>query len=432
MYSGADTRTPEPPQPADTRPAPTHTPSPSSPETPRPPREGSTREPTRTNNQDSPSETGQPVKQRTETQENAPAAQQANNETGNNKEETTSGNAAPSKPPPQPQLADGTLSPELPAMVAALLNGIAGEQTEDSTDPETFARDMPTQVPATHSRRQDASGNLPARTATLVDSAVPSGVDTENDAGDDGNNGTNPNSSTLLTGGRTPRDSIALTQQGQTATTSGTGNEPLVRTNAAASDTIVNIANAASMASHEDGGARTVPTGAAANAGDISMLNPPRLPSQAGAAHPQFTIPSGTGQKAWAEEVGNRVMWMLGRAQSRAELILTPPLLGKVEVSIHLNGDQSTAQFFASSQSAREALEQAMPRLRELLAQAGINLGEANVNTSAEDRTQGGENTHRTGTHTPDVNGEGGEGDASVIAVPNWSRLDSGLINTYA
>ncbi|MCL2644618.1 MAG: hypothetical protein FWD51_04070, partial [Betaproteobacteria bacterium] len=125
MYSGADTRTPEPPQLADTRPAPTPTPtptpSPSSPETPRPSREGSTREPTHTNNQDSPSETGQPVKQRTETQENAPAAQQANNETGNseeennetgnNKEETTSGNAAPSKPPPQPQLADGTLSP---------------------------------------------------------------------------------------------------------------------------------------------------------------------------------------------------------------------------------------------------------------------------------------------------------------------------------
>jgi flagellar hook-length control protein FliK len=126
-------------------------------------------------------------------------------------------------------------------------------------------------------------------------------------------------------------------------------------------------------------------------------------------------------------------MWMLGRAQSRAELILTPPLLGKVEVSIHLNGDQSTAQFLASSQSAREALEQAMPRLRELLAQAGINLGEASVNTSAEGQTQGGENTHRAGAHAGelhDIPDDGG--DASGIPPQNWSRLDTGLINTYA
>jgi flagellar hook-length control protein FliK len=148
---------------------------------------------------------------------------------------------------------------------------------------------------------------------------------------------------------------------------------------------------------------------------------------------PQFTIPAGAGQRAWAEEIGNRVMWMLGRAESRAELILTPPLLGKVEVSINLNGDQSTAQFFASSQSAREALEQAMPRLRELLAQAGINLGEASVNTSAEDRAQGGENTPRAGGHTTDIHEiHDGDGDATGVPLRGWSRLDTGLINTFA
>jgi flagellar hook-length control protein FliK len=209
--------------------------------------------------------------------------------------------------------------------------------------------------------------------------------------------------------------------------------EPSARVNAAAFNIITNAANAASMAPREDGGARSAPSGImATNAGDISMLNPPRLSTQAGAALPQFTIPAGAGQRAWAEEIGNRVMWMLGRAQSRAELILTPPHLGKVEVSIHLNGDQGTAQFLASSQSAREALEQAMPRLRELLAQAGISLGEASVNTSAEDRAQDGEKPHRAGARAPDAHDGNANGDATAATAPRWQRLGAGLVNTFA
>jgi len=67
IQSGADTRTPEPIQQADTRPAPapTRTPPPSSPETSRPSQP--TRESGRTNGQNT--ETGQSVKQQTETQD---------------------------------------------------------------------------------------------------------------------------------------------------------------------------------------------------------------------------------------------------------------------------------------------------------------------------------------------------------------------------
>jgi flagellar hook-length control protein FliK len=123
---------------------------------------------------------------------------------------------------------------------------------------------------------------------------------------------------------------------------------------------------------------------------------------------------------------------MLGRAESRAELILTPPHLGKVEVSIHLNGDQGTAQFLASSQSTREALEQAMPRLRELLAQVGISLGEASVNTSAEEQAQDGGKTHRSDIRTLDAHDANSDGDPVAGAAPNWQRLNTGLVNTFA
>ncbi|MDR2031557.1 MAG: flagellar hook-length control protein FliK [Azoarcus sp.] len=165
------------------------------------------------------------------------------------------------------------------------------------------------------------------------------------------------------------------------------------------------------------------------------LLNALRAPAQASAAMPQFSIPTGAGQRAWAEEVGNRVMWMLGRAESRAELVLTPPHLGKVEVSINLNGDQTTAQFVASSQAARDALEQAMPRLRELLSQAGIHLGDASVGTSAEDKTPDGGQAHGHGGKRAAAHGAekgGGETPAAAVAVSNWVSADSGRINTFA
>ena len=48
-----------------------------------------------------------------------------------------------------------------------------------------------------------------------------------------------------------------------------------------------------------------------------------------------------------------------------------------------MTGDQTTAHFLTATPAARDLLEQALPRLREVLQQAGLQLGQAEVNTSA-------------------------------------------------
>lgn len=141
---------------------------------------------------------------------------------------------------------------------------------------------------------------------------------------------------------------------------------------------------------------------------------------------PQLPVNTPVGQDGWAEDVGNRVTWMLGRAESKAELVLTPPNLGKLEVSINLNGDQTTAQFVAANQAARNALEQALPRLREMLAQAGISLGETSVSTSGEQ--QAGRD------HGGDGHGHGrGQGGSSVGGgmATAWLRQHDGMVDTF-
>lgn len=149
------------------------------------------------------------------------------------------------------------------------------------------------------------------------------------------------------------------------------------------------------------------------------------------AATPQLPVHTPAGQQAWAEDVGNQVRWMLGRAESKADLVLTPPNLGKLEVSINLNGDQTTAQFIASSQAARDALERAMPQLREVLQQAGIMLADANVSTSQHGASGEGQDGHeRTGARgEATIAGEAG-GSASGTGV--WLRQQQGMVDTFA
>ncbi|MEW6513297.1 MAG: flagellar hook-length control protein FliK [Pseudomonadota bacterium] len=108
----------------------------------------------------------------------------------------------------------------------------------------------------------------------------------------------------------------------------------------------------------------------------VSQMAPGRMANQETAP----VISQAVGAPGWTEELGNHVTWLANRAESRAELVLTPPQMGRIEVNLSIKGDQATASFASSNPVVREALEAALPRLREVLADAGIQLGQAQVN----------------------------------------------------
>lgn len=87
----------------------------------------------------------------------------------------------------------------------------------------------------------------------------------------------------------------------------------------------------------------------------------------------------------WRAELGDKITWMVGRQAQSAEIVLNPPSLGSIEVrlSLSLTGNEAGAQFFSANATVRDAIEAAFPRLRELMAGAGINLGEASVSGQA-------------------------------------------------
>ena len=81
----------------------------------------------------------------------------------------------------------------------------------------------------------------------------------------------------------------------------------------------------------------------------------------------------------WEADLGQKLVWLAGRQSQFAELSLNPPHLGSIEVRLSLSGHEAGAQFFSPHASVRDAIESAIPRLREMMAQAGLSLGQTSV-----------------------------------------------------
>lgn len=85
------------------------------------------------------------------------------------------------------------------------------------------------------------------------------------------------------------------------------------------------------------------------------------------------------GTTAWGQALGEKLVWMASGAQQTASLTLNPPNLGPLQIVVHVTNDQATASFFSAQPEVRQALEAAFPRLREMMNDAGIQLGQATV-----------------------------------------------------
>ena len=106
-------------------------------------------------------------------------------------------------------------------------------------------------------------------------------------------------------------------------------------------------------------------------------------PASHASSGPALRIDTPLGQSGWHEEMGQKLTWMAGNNRQQAELVLTPPQLGRVEVSLTMNGDQATAIFTSPNPAVREALEASLQRLREVLADAGVSLGQTQVGSES-------------------------------------------------
>ncbi|HCJ7260897.1 TPA: flagellar hook-length control protein FliK [Vibrio cholerae] len=89
-----------------------------------------------------------------------------------------------------------------------------------------------------------------------------------------------------------------------------------------------------------------------------------------------------------ADQLAERVQMMMSKNLKNIDIRLDPLELGRMHIRMNMQGDGATVHFTVANQHAREALEQTMPRLREMLAQQGVQLGDTSVQQQSAGQQQ--------------------------------------------
>jgi len=100
------------------------------------------------------------------------------------------------------------------------------------------------------------------------------------------------------------------------------------------------------------------------------------------------TVSLPVGSSGWSDAVVDKVMWFSAHQFSSAEIQLNPPDLGPLQVRISTQHDQASVVFSSPHAAVRDALDQALPRLRDMLGGQGIQLSDASVGGQGAQRQQ--------------------------------------------
>jgi flagellar hook-length control protein FliK len=92
------------------------------------------------------------------------------------------------------------------------------------------------------------------------------------------------------------------------------------------------------------------------------------------------SIPQPLKHPQWGQALGQRVVFMANNSMQQAQITLNPEKLGHIQVTLQLDKDQKmNVSLNAKNGITRESMENALPKLREMLEQAGIALGSMDV-----------------------------------------------------
>jgi flagellar hook-length control protein FliK len=105
-----------------------------------------------------------------------------------------------------------------------------------------------------------------------------------------------------------------------------------------------------------------------------------------------------------AEALGQRLAAQIARGDWKVEMALRPKDLGNIDIELHMRRGELQASFSASQLGTRDLIAEGLPKLREVLAQLGMEVASVDVNVRQESQ-HGGNPT--PGKQSPGVAGVG-------------------------
>ncbi|MBD3585328.1 hypothetical protein HHX48_06260 [Salinimonas sp. HHU 13199] len=189
-------------------------------------------------------------------------------------------------------------------------------------------------------------------------------------------------------------------------------------------NTLLNAASTTSLAAQQ---------AAQLAAPDMAITENTQVRAESGTATRQaegLSQPVNIHQPDGQKQLTEKIRWMVNSRNMMAEIRLDPPEMGSMQVRVNVQGDAASVSFIVQSPQAREALAQAEPRLKDMLAQQGIELGESSV----QQQSQGQSDTQSDGRggFGGQTAGHGDADDGTQVIEQPLTRQAQGGIDDYA
>ncbi|AUW04318.1 flagellar hook-length control protein FliK [Vibrio campbellii] len=117
----------------------------------------------------------------------------------------------------------------------------------------------------------------------------------------------------------------------------------------------------------------------------------------------QAQIPLQLTKELANDQVAEKVQIMMSKNLKNLDIRLDPPELGRMQIRMTMNNDLANVHFTVANPQARDLIEQTLPRLREMLAQQGMQLADSSVQQQSSGQQQ-------SGYANAEQNGQGSQG----------------------
>lgn len=156
----------------------------------------------------------------------------------------------------------------------------------------------------------------------------------------------------------------------------------------------------------------------------------PVLP-QAGHAQSQKTldIPLPLNHAQWGDKFAEHIVWLGNNDIKSAVIKINPEELGPLEISVKVVKDSANVNILSHSMHVRDIVDQAIPRLRDMMADQGLNL--ANVQVSADTRSNN-QFAQNNNNNDPHYEASFNEAEEEAQLVTSIKKPPKGLVDYFA
>lgn len=135
---------------------------------------------------------------------------------------------------------------------------------------------------------------------------------------------------------------------------------------------------------------------------------------------------------AWKNALGERAIMISAQNMRVAEIKLDPPELGSLSIRVNVNQDQVSLSFTSPHAHVRDAVEQSLPRLREMFAEQGLALQDSEVADQSADQQRREQLAEQGdgGSSTNQYMGDGSENSEEAAATEGAESIS--LVDYYA